>query len=94
MLCDGVLTLKHKLFHLDLIELVGADDDAVAGQMNAAAGLQSFNLLRYEEWRCESIDKEQTLLMAAFYNTLFSFSLSKYVVISTLRMQYLLRLSL
>ena len=40
-----VLTLKHKLLHLDLVELVGADDDAVAGQMNAAAGLQSFNLL-------------------------------------------------
>lgn len=39
------LTLQHKLLHLDLVELVGADDDAVAGQVDAAARLQSFNLL-------------------------------------------------
>lgn len=41
----GALTLQHKLLHLDLVELVGADDDAVAGQVDAAAGLQGFNLL-------------------------------------------------
>lgn len=40
-----VLTLEHELLHLNLVELVGADDDAVAGQVDAAAGLQSLNLL-------------------------------------------------
>lgn len=42
---SGALTLQHKLLHLDLVELVGADDDAVAGQVDAAAGLQGFDLL-------------------------------------------------
>lgn len=48
-----VLTLEHKLLHLDLVELVGADDDAVAGEMDAAAGLQSFNLLWGEGRTCD-----------------------------------------
>lgn len=40
-----VLTLKHKLLHFNLVELVGANYDAVAGQMDAAARLQSFDFL-------------------------------------------------
>lgn len=40
-----LLTLKDELLHFNLEELVGTDDDAVAGQMDAAAGLQSFNFL-------------------------------------------------
>lgn len=45
MFFTRVLTLEDELLHLNLVELVGADDDAVAGQVDAAAGLQSFNLL-------------------------------------------------
>ena len=39
------LTLQRKLLHLNLVELVGADDGAVAGQVDAAAGLQGLDLL-------------------------------------------------
>ena len=39
------LTLERKLLHLDLVELVGADDGAVAGQVDAAAGLEGLDLL-------------------------------------------------
>lgn len=45
------LTLQDILLHLNLIELVGADDDAVAGQVDAAAGLQSLYLLMEEGGR-------------------------------------------
>lgn len=48
------LTLQNILLHLNLIELVGADDDAVAGQVEAAAGLQSLYLL-VEGWRKEDV---------------------------------------
>lgn len=48
------LTLQDILLHLNLIELVGADDDAVAGQVEAAAGLQSLYLL-VEGWRKEDV---------------------------------------
>ena len=48
------LTLQNILLHLNLIELVGADDDAVAGQVEAAAGLQSLYLL-IEGWRKEGV---------------------------------------
>ena len=39
------LTLERKLLHLDLIELVGADDGAVVGQVDTAAGLKGLDLL-------------------------------------------------
>lgn len=45
-----VLTFEHILLHFNLVELVGADDDAVAGQMDAAARLQSFNFLWEKIW--------------------------------------------
>lgn len=38
-------TLQCVLLHLNFIELVGANDDAVSGQMDAAARLRGFNLL-------------------------------------------------
>lgn len=50
-----ILTFEHKLLHLDLVELVGADDDTVTGQMDATARLQSLNLLRYEGRKVEFI---------------------------------------
>lgn len=62
------LTLQHKLLHLDLVELVGADDDAVAGQVDAAAGLQSFNLLRDETRRREET-KTPSLFCACFISS-------------------------
>lgn len=50
----SLLTLKHKLLHFNLVELVGADDDAVVGQMDAAAGLQGLNFLSgLAYWVCE-----------------------------------------
>jgi hypothetical protein len=48
------LTLQNILLHLNFIELVGADDEAVVGQMEAAAGLQSLYLL-IEGWRKEGV---------------------------------------
>lgn len=45
------LTLQDILLHLNLIEFVGADDDAVAGQVDAAAGLQSLYLLMEGWWK-------------------------------------------
>lgn len=42
---DSCLTFQYKLLHLDLVKLVGADDDAVTRQMDAAAGLQSLDFL-------------------------------------------------
>lgn len=33
-----VHTLQHILLHLNLIELVGANDDAVVGEVNTATG--------------------------------------------------------
>lgn len=38
------LTLQDILLHLNLIELVGADDDAVACEVDTAAGLWRLNL--------------------------------------------------
>lgn len=38
-------TLQCVLLHLNFIELVGSNDDAVSGQMDAAARLRGFNLL-------------------------------------------------
>lgn len=40
------LTFQHVLLHLNLIELVGADDDAVASKVDTAAGLRRLDLLR------------------------------------------------
>lgn len=40
------LTLEHKLLHLNLVERAGANDGAVAGQVDAAARLQRLYLLR------------------------------------------------
>lgn len=40
------LTLQHKLLHLDLVELVGADNDAVASEVDTAAGLRCLDLLQ------------------------------------------------
>lgn len=40
------LTFQNVLLHLDLVELVGADDDAVPREVDAAAGLRRFDLLR------------------------------------------------
>lgn len=40
------LTFQHVLLHLDLVELVGADDDAVASEVDTAAGLRRLDLLR------------------------------------------------
>lgn len=48
------LTLQDELLHLDLVELVGADDDAVAGQMDAAARLQGLDLLQRQVRRSVS----------------------------------------
>lgn len=54
-----VLTLEHELLHLNLVELVGTNDDAVAGQVDAAAGLQRFDFLR-----CETFDVFITNLLS------------------------------
>lgn len=40
------LTFQHVLLHLDLIELIGADDDAVSREVDAAAGFRRLDLLR------------------------------------------------
>lgn len=42
-------TLQRVLLHLDFIELVGSNDDAVSGQMDAAARLRGFDLLEKRE---------------------------------------------
>lgn len=42
----GSHTLKRVLFHVDLIELVGSDEDTVIGEVDTAAGLRGLNLLR------------------------------------------------
>lgn len=39
-------TFQRILLHLYFIELVGYDDDAVGGQMDAAARLRGFDLLQ------------------------------------------------
>lgn len=82
---SGALTLQHKLLHLDLVELVGADDDAVAGQVDAAAGLQGFDLLRDEIGRALPLKYKAPRIHPAG---------GRGQVGLTLRMQYLLRLSL
>ena len=38
-------TFQHVLLHLHLVELVGSDNDAVAGEVDATAGLQGLDLL-------------------------------------------------
>lgn len=42
-------TFQRVLLHLNFIELVGSNDDAVSGQMDAAARLRGFNLLEKRE---------------------------------------------
>lgn len=42
-------TFQRILLHLNFIELVGSNDDAVSGQMDAAARLRGFNLLEKRE---------------------------------------------
>lgn len=39
-------TFQHILLHFNLVELVGADNDAVAGEVDTAAGLRRLNLLQ------------------------------------------------
>lgn len=39
-------TLQHVLLHLNLVELIGANDDAVVGEVNTATGFQGLNLLK------------------------------------------------
>lgn len=40
-----VRTVQNTLLHLNLIEFIGTNNDAVAGEVDTAARLQSFNLL-------------------------------------------------
>lgn len=42
-------TIQNTLLHLNLVEFIGTNDDAVAGEVDAAARLERFNLLRDEE---------------------------------------------
>lgn len=45
-LFGGWLTFQHILLHLNLVEFVGADNDAVAGEVDTAAGLWCLNFLQ------------------------------------------------
>lgn len=42
-------TLQHILLHLNLIELIGANDYAVVGEVNTATGFQGLNLLKQRD---------------------------------------------
>lgn len=44
------LTFQHILLHLNLVELVGANDDAVASEVDTAAGLRRLDLLKEKWW--------------------------------------------
>lgn len=43
---DGSPTLERVLLHVDLIELVGANEDTVVGEVDTAAGFGGLDLLR------------------------------------------------
>lgn len=42
----GWPTFQHILLHLNFVELVGADNDAVASEVDTAAGLRCLDLLQ------------------------------------------------
>lgn len=44
-----IRTVQNTLLHLNLVEFIGTNDDAIAGEVDTAARLKRFNLLRDKE---------------------------------------------